>query len=102
VPRVAWAGVPPFRGGVFWQKISEVVLFDITLAQVVLCVKNSTDCSAIQPGGACYKKNDLAALASFAYNHYYQKNANTGATYSNGTASLPPLPPPIQVSIHFD
>jgi hypothetical protein len=46
------------------------------------------DCSAIQPGGACYKQNDVAALASFAYNDYYQKNANSGATCSfNGTAT---------------
>jgi hypothetical protein len=42
VPRVACPGVPPLRRGLFWQKFSEVVFSDITLAQVVLCVKNST------------------------------------------------------------
>jgi hypothetical protein len=41
VPRVACPGVPPLSRGLFWQKISEVVISDITLAQVVLCVKNS-------------------------------------------------------------
>jgi hypothetical protein len=52
------------------------------------CGQGQADCSAIQPGGACYKQNDVAALASFAYNDYYQKNANTGATCSfNGTAT---------------
>ncbi|EMS56177.1 Glucan endo-1,3-beta-glucosidase 1 [Triticum urartu] len=46
------------------------------------------DCSAVQPGGACYKQNNVAALASYAYNDYYQKSASTGATCSfNGTAT---------------
>jgi hypothetical protein len=35
VPRVAWASLPPLPGGLFWQKISEVVLSGNTLAQVV-------------------------------------------------------------------
>ncbi|KAM0824848.1 hypothetical protein ACQ4PT_069937 [Festuca glaucescens] len=52
------------------------------------CGQGHADCSTIQPGGACYKQNDVAALASYAYNDYYQKNANTGATCSfNGTAT---------------
>jgi hypothetical protein len=41
VPRVAWPGVPPPRGGLFWQKISQGVLSGISLVQVVQCVKNS-------------------------------------------------------------
>ncbi|TVU46852.1 hypothetical protein EJB05_06424 [Eragrostis curvula] len=52
------------------------------------CGPGHADCSAIQPGGPCYKQNDLAALASYAYNDYYQKQATTGATCSfNGTAT---------------
>ncbi|KAF0911998.1 hypothetical protein E2562_012807 [Oryza meyeriana var. granulata] len=52
------------------------------------CGPGQADCSAIQPGGACYKQNNLAALASYAYNDYYQKMASTGATCSfNGTAT---------------
>uniref|UniRef100_A0A0E0KE94 X8 domain-containing protein n=1 Tax=Oryza punctata TaxID=4537 RepID=A0A0E0KE94_ORYPU len=52
------------------------------------CGPGQADCSAIQPGGACYKQNDLAALASYAYNDYYQKMSSTGATCSfNGTAT---------------
>ncbi|KAI4966361.1 hypothetical protein ZWY2020_041198 [Hordeum vulgare] len=52
------------------------------------CGQGQADCSAIQPGGACYKQNTVAALASYAYNDYYQKSASTGATCSfNGTAT---------------
>ncbi|OEL29158.1 Glucan endo-1,3-beta-glucosidase 4 [Dichanthelium oligosanthes] len=52
------------------------------------CGQGHADCSAIQPGGACYTQNNLPALASYAYNDYYQKMASTGATCSfNGTAT---------------
>jgi glucan endo-1,3-beta-glucosidase 4 len=48
----------------------------------------SADCSTIQPGGACYQQNNLLALASYAYNDYYQRMANTDTTCSfNGTAT---------------
>uniref|UniRef100_J3LP64 X8 domain-containing protein n=1 Tax=Oryza brachyantha TaxID=4533 RepID=J3LP64_ORYBR len=59
-------------------RITHVVAGDDVLA----------DCSAIQPGGPCFKQNNLPALASYAYNDYYQKMASTGATCSfNGTAT---------------
>ncbi|KAL6878378.1 hypothetical protein ACP4OV_012548 [Aristida adscensionis] len=52
------------------------------------CGPGHADCSAIQPGGPCYKANNLPALASYAYNDYYQKMSSTGATCSfNGTAT---------------
>uniref|UniRef100_A0A0E0D196 X8 domain-containing protein n=1 Tax=Oryza meridionalis TaxID=40149 RepID=A0A0E0D196_9ORYZ len=52
------------------------------------CGPGQADCAAIQPGGACFKQNNLPALASYAYNDYYQKMASTGATCSfNGTAT---------------
>ncbi|XP_040378201.1 glucan endo-1,3-beta-glucosidase 4-like [Oryza brachyantha] len=52
------------------------------------CGPGQADCSAIQPGGPCFKQNNLPALASYAYNDYYQKMASTGATCSfNGTAT---------------
>ncbi|CAN6289313.1 unnamed protein product [Urochloa humidicola] len=52
------------------------------------CGPGQADCSAIQPGGSCYQQNNLPALASYAYNDYYQKMSSTGATCSfNGTAT---------------
>ncbi|WVZ66802.1 hypothetical protein U9M48_015972 [Paspalum notatum var. saurae] len=58
------------------------------------CGPGHANCAAIQPGGSCYKQNDLPALASYAYNDYYQRNANTGATCDfNGTATTTPVDP---------
>ncbi|KAK3147116.1 hypothetical protein QOZ80_3BG0278290 [Eleusine coracana subsp. coracana] len=52
------------------------------------CGPGHADCSEIQPGGPCYQANNLPALASYAYNDYYQKQSSTGATCSfNGTAT---------------
>ncbi|XP_015695126.2 glucan endo-1,3-beta-glucosidase 4 isoform X2 [Oryza brachyantha] len=52
------------------------------------CGQGHANCAAIQPGGPCYKQNNLPALASYAYNDYYQRNAGSGATCSfNGTAT---------------
>jgi hypothetical protein len=41
VARVACAIVPPPRGGLFCQNFSDVVLFDISVGQLVSFVKNS-------------------------------------------------------------
>lgn len=63
------------------------------------CGPGQADCAAIQPGGACYKQNNLPALASYAYNDYYQKMASTGATCSfNGTATTTTADPS---KLHF-
>jgi hypothetical protein len=52
------------------------------------CGPGHADCAAIQPGGPCYKQNNLPALASYAYNDYYHRNANSGATCNfDGTAT---------------
>ncbi|OEL31330.1 hypothetical protein BAE44_0007651 [Dichanthelium oligosanthes] len=45
-------------------------------------------CVAIQPGEPCYKQNNLTALASYAYNDYYQRSPKTSSSCSfNGTAT---------------
>ncbi|CAM0906906.1 unnamed protein product [Alopecurus aequalis] len=81
-------------GGLFCVAIQSA---DPTALQTGLnyaCGPGHADCSAIQPGGKCYKANDLPALASYAYNDYYQRNAASGATCSfSGTAMTTPTDP---------
>ncbi|VAH27680.1 unnamed protein product [Triticum turgidum subsp. durum] len=51
------------------------------------CGPGHADCGPIQPGGKCYKANDLPGLASYAYNDYFQRNAASGASCNfSGTA----------------
>lgn len=58
------------------------------------CGPGHANCGPIQPGGPCYKQNNIVALASYAYNDYYQRNANTGATCNfDGTAMTTPTDP---------
>ncbi|KAF8679190.1 hypothetical protein HU200_045957 [Digitaria exilis] len=58
------------------------------------CGPGHADCTAIQPGGPCYKQNNLQALASYAYNDYYQRSAKTANSCDfNGTATTTPNDP---------
>ena len=53
------------------------------------CGVGQANCSAIQPGQPCYDVEDIAAVASFAYNDYYHRMQATGGTFSfGGTAFL--------------
>lgn len=53
------------------------------------CGVGQANCSAIQPGQPCYDVEDIAAVASFAYNDYYHRMQATGGTCSfGGTAFL--------------
>ncbi|OEL14274.1 hypothetical protein BAE44_0024707, partial [Dichanthelium oligosanthes] len=52
------------------------------------CGQGHADCTAIQPGEPCYKQNNMTALASYAYNDYYQQSHKTSTSCSfNGTAT---------------
>ncbi|PKA49347.1 Glucan endo-1,3-beta-glucosidase 1 [Apostasia shenzhenica] len=53
------------------------------------CGPGLANCSLIQPGQPCYVANNLEAIASYAYNEYYQANQARGGTCSfNNTAML--------------
>jgi hypothetical protein len=59
VPRVAWASLPPLPGGLFWQKISEVVLSGNTLVEVVSSVKNSRAGRSMRPSLASMGEDNV-------------------------------------------
>jgi hypothetical protein len=66
------------------------------------CGQGHADCTAIQPGGPCYKQNNLQALASYAYNDYYQRSAKTSTACDfNGTATTTPTDPSKQPCSNF-
>lgn len=53
------------------------------------CGPGSANCSAIQPGQPCYDSNNIAAVASYAYNDYYHRTqANGGTCNFNNTAMI--------------
>ncbi|XP_008777062.1 glucan endo-1,3-beta-glucosidase 4-like isoform X2 [Phoenix dactylifera] len=77
------------QGLVFCVANSSADTDALTLGLNWACGPGSANCSAIQPGQPCYEANDLAAVASYAYNDYYQRmKANGGTCDFNNTAML--------------
>lgn len=53
------------------------------------CGPGLANCSSIQPGQPCYVAGNLVAIASYAYDAYYQANQARGGTcFFNNTATL--------------
>ncbi|XP_020585166.1 glucan endo-1,3-beta-glucosidase 2-like [Phalaenopsis equestris] len=53
------------------------------------CGPGLVNCGPIQPGQPCYVANNITAIASYAYDAYYQANQATGGTCSfSNTAML--------------
>ncbi|KAG0489130.1 hypothetical protein HPP92_007941 [Vanilla planifolia] len=58
------------------------------------CGPGLANCGPIQPGQPCYVANNLVAIASYAYNSYYQANQARGGTcFFNNTAMLTNIDP---------
>ncbi|GMI72669.1 hypothetical protein HRI_000936300 [Hibiscus trionum] len=58
------------------------------------CGKGGADCTKIQKDQPCYYPNSIKDHASYAFNNYYQKFKNKGATcYFNSAAIITDLDP---------
>ncbi|KAL0925906.1 hypothetical protein M5K25_004282 [Dendrobium thyrsiflorum] len=58
------------------------------------CGPGLANCSSIQPGQPCYVANNIVAIASYAFDAYYQASRVRGGTcFFNNTATLTNIDP---------
>ncbi|XP_056687366.1 glucan endo-1,3-beta-glucosidase 4-like [Spinacia oleracea] len=50
--------------------------------------KNGADCGPISPGGPCYVQGDIKAMASYAFNYYFQMTRVSGGFCDYGEVAV--------------
>ncbi|KAG6536915.1 hypothetical protein ZIOFF_001993 [Zingiber officinale] len=65
------------------------------------CGPGLANCTAIQPGQPCYEQGNLIALASYAYNDYYQKARVNGGTCNFDNSAIITTTDPSKFSSEF-
>ncbi|GJV20429.1 hypothetical protein Tco_0054589 [Tanacetum coccineum] len=66
------------------------------------CGEGGADCSKIQENQPCYQPNTLKDHASFAFNAYYQKFKNSGASCYFNSAAMTTEKDPSYGSCKYD
>ncbi|KAG6384872.1 hypothetical protein SASPL_153691 [Salvia splendens] len=88
MPGVNPAATGQSGGGAWCVANPSVSLTAMQVALDYACGYGGTDCSAIQPNGACWEPNTVADHASYAFNDYYRKNPVATSCVFGGAARI--------------